>query len=150
MTRHKPQLFAEGLKWEGILSFIPAELRKIVSEPTSLQIWEGTENPNSKNLNFGKTASLFSKEKMNPQSRSCHSRRNMCHGNSRGKMCHGKILTDSAQDANMQIETKLNAIEQDNTYPSNEENSQHTCKKRWSLNSRGGLRMSKQSLVTKF
>lgn len=70
-----------------------------------------------------------SSQKMNPQSRSCHSRRNMCHGNSRGKMCHGKILMDSAQDEDMQIETKLNAIEQDNTYPSKEENSQHTRKK---------------------
>lgn len=71
---------------------------------------------------------------MNPQSKSCHSRRNMCHGNSRGKMCHGKILTDSAQDENVQIDAKLNAIEQDNTYPSNEENSQHPHKKRWRLN----------------
>lgn len=103
----------------------------------SIQICEGTENPNSENLNLGKTVSLFSKKKMNPQSRSCHSRRNMCHGNSRGKMCHGKILTDSAQDENVQIDAKLNAIEQDNTYPSNEENSQHTCKKDGILNPRG-------------
>lgn len=44
-------------------------------------------------------------------------------------MCRGKILTDSAQDENVQIDAKLNAIEQDNTYPSNEENSQHTRKK---------------------
>lgn len=74
------------------------------------------------------------KKKRNPQSKSCHSRRNMCHGNSRGKMCYGKILTDSAQDKNVQIDAKLNAIEQANTYPSNEENSQHPHKKRWRLN----------------
>lgn len=50
-------------------------------------------------------------------------------GTAEAKCVMGKSLTDSAQDANMQIKTKLNAIEQDNTYPSNEENSQHTCKK---------------------
>lgn len=50
-------------------------------------------------------------------------------GTAEAKCVMGKILTDSAQDANMQMETKLNAIEQDNTYPSNEENSQHTRKK---------------------
>lgn len=44
-------------------------------------------------------------------------------------MCHGKILTDSAQDENVQIDAKLNSIEQDNTYPSNEEHSQCTRKK---------------------
>lgn len=38
----------------------------------------------------------------------------------------------------MQIATKLNAIEQDNTYPSNEENSQHTCKKKMEFKSMGG------------
>lgn len=85
------------------------------------QICEVTESPNGENVNLGKPASLLS-QKMNPQSRCGHSRGNMC-WKRRRKMCHGRILTDSAQD-NVQIDAKLNATEQGNTYPSSEKNSQ--------------------------
>lgn len=135
---HKPQPFRSSqLRDSSEKGFQVSTLLNRERLCLNWQICEGTENPNGENLNLGKTASLFSKKKMNPQSGSCHSRRNMCHGNSRGKMCHGKILMDSAQDENVQIDAKLNAIEQGNTYPSNEENSQHTRKKDGSLNPRG-------------
>lgn len=50
-------------------------------------------------------------------------------GTAEGKMCHGKILLDTTQDENVQTDAKLNAIKQDNTYTSTEENAQHTHKK---------------------
>lgn len=64
-------------------------------------------------------------------------------------MCQGRILTDSAQDKNVQIDAKLNATEQDNTYPSSENNAQQLTKK-MKFKSKVGLRMSKHLPVTIF